>query len=360
MLLKMQSMSPTAAAGKVFTRRLLQWHAEENNRDLPWKNEKDAYKIWLSEVILQQTRADQALPYYERFTTQYPNVHLLAEAPEDEVFRLWQGLGYYNRCRNLLHTARILSREYGGQFPGTYEDILALKGIGNYTAAAIASFAFGLPYAVLDGNVYRVLSRYFGIDTPIDSPAGKQEFQELASRLLPGEKPAAFNQAIMDFGSSVCKPKAPVCTACPLSAGCFAKTKDMIAQLPVKAKKLKIKERHLHYFVLHTAQEVYLQQRTAKDIWQNLYEFLLIESDRPYAETDTWAALHPYHPEGTESIFQNRQRLTHQLIVSDFYLIPLDKKPGHLTAGIWVPKDRLKNYAFPKTILSFFNRKKYF
>ena len=353
-------MLPTAAAGKVFTTRLLQWHFEANNRNLPWKNEKDAYKIWLSEVILQQTRADQALPYYERFTTQYPDVHLLAAAPEDEVFRLWQGLGYYNRCRNLLHTARILSREYGGRFPGTYEEILALKGIGSYTAAAIASFAFGLPYAVLDGNVYRVLSRYFGINTPIDSPAGKQEFQELATRLLPQEEAAAFNQAIMDFGSSVCKPKSPACTTCPLSAGCFALKKEMVTQLPVKAKKLKIKERHLHYFVLHTEQEVYLQQRTAKDIWQNLYEFLLIEPDGPYTGTDTWKALQRYHPDTAESVFRNRQRLTHQLVVSDFYLIPLDKKPGHLTTGIWVPKDRLKNYAFPKTILSFFNRKKYF
>ncbi|WP_118972129.1 A/G-specific adenine glycosylase [Taibaiella koreensis] len=345
---------------RIFTELLLQWHFEENNRVLPWKQEQDAYKIWLSEVILQQTRADQALPYYERFTAKYPNVHLLANASEDEVFRLWQGLGYYNRCRNLLHTARMISREYDGRFPDTYEQILALKGIGGYTAAAIASFAFGLPYAVLDGNVYRVLSRYFGIDTPIDSPAGKQEFQALATRLLPAGQPAAFNQAIMDFGASVCSPKAPACTACPLAQDCFARNKDMVSQLPVKAKKLKIKERHLHYLVLHTGQEVYLQQRKAKDIWQNLYEFLLIESPLPYTETETWAMLQPYHPAPAESVFRNRQRLTHQLIVSDFYLISVDAKPGHLTNGLWVPNEHLKNYAFPKTILSFFNRKKYF
>lgn len=348
------------ASKRLFTQQLLHWHANENSRDLPWKSEKDPYKIWLSEIILQQTRADQALPYYKNFITQYPDVHRLAAAPEDEVFRLWQGLGYYNRCRNLLHTARIISEEHQGRFPDTYDSILALKGIGSYTAAAIASFAFGLPHAVLDGNVYRVLSRYFGIETPIDSTAGKTQFQQLATQLLDPEQPAAFNQAIMDFGASVCKPKAPSCAACPLSAGCFARRNEMIDLLPVKEKKLKVKERHLHYFVLHTADEIYLQQRRAKDIWQHLYEFYLIESEASYTATEGWEALQLALPEPPASVFRNRQRLTHQLVTSDFYLIALDQKPGHLKEGIWIKKEELKNYAFPKTILSFFNRKKYF
>lgn len=353
-------MSITPSARSFFTEQLLRWHFEENSRELPWKNEKDPYKIWLSEVILQQTRAEQGRPYYESFIGQYPDVHSLANAPEDEVFRLWQGLGYYNRCRNLLAAARKVSEEYHGRFPDTYEAILALKGVGSYTAAAIASFAFGLPYAVVDGNVYRVLSRYFGIDIPIDSTEGKARFQELASSLLDREQPAAFNQAIMDFGSSVCSPKAPVCTFCVLSSKCIAYKKNMTALLPVKDKKIKVKERHLHYFVLEAGDEFYLQQRNAKDIWQNLYEFFLIESESGYRDTPAWNQLQPYIAQAGECVFSNRQRLTHQLIISEFYLISLNAKPPHLEQGIWVKKDYIKKYAFPKTILSFFNRKKYF
>jgi A/G-specific adenine glycosylase len=349
-----------AAVKNHFTRHLLKWHFEENRRALPWKNEKDPYKIWLSEIILQQTRAEQGLPYYEKFTTQYPDVHKLAAAPEDEVFRLWQGLGYYNRCRNLLLAAKSISKDYKGRFPDQYEQILALKGVGAYTAAAIASFAFDQPYAVLDGNVFRVLSRFFGLDTPIDSTKGKLIFQELATELLDSSAPAAYNQAIMDFGSSVCKPKAPECDQCPLGSRCTALKQGMVALLPVKEKKLHIKERHFHYFVFQVDDEVYIQQRTAKDIWENLYEFYLIESEGSFRQMSAWAALKPFLSGEPQSIFQNRQRLTHQLIISDFYLIKLQSKPPLLQSGIWAGSDFLKKYAFPKTILSFFNRKKYF
>jgi A/G-specific adenine glycosylase len=343
-----------------FTRNLLKWHFEENDRQLPWKNEKDPYKIWLSEIILQQTRAEQGLPYYQRFIEQYPDVHLLAGAPEAEVFRLWQGLGYYNRCRNLIAAAQTLSRDYKGKFPHHYEAILALKGVGNYTAAAIASFAFGLPYAVLDGNVYRVLARYFGIDTETDSTAGKKEFQELAQELLDQQQPAAFNQAIMDFGASVCKPKAPECNTCILAPECVAYKRDMVQLLPVKGKKIKVTERYFHYFVLQVGDEVYIRERTAKDIWQNLFEFYLVETgqatlqpeDLPVADTEQVSLPSP--------VFSNRQRLTHQLIISDFYLFTLKEKPGNLKKGLWIKSSLLKNYAFPKTILSFFNRKNYF
>lgn len=339
---------------------MLSWHFEENDRQLPWKSEKDPYRIWLSEIILQQTRAQQGLPYYERFIRAYPDVHALAAAPEDEVFRLWQGLGYYNRCRNLLHTARIISREHGGRFPEQYQAILSLKGIGAYTAAAIASFAFDLPHAVVDGNVYRVLARFFGIDTYIDSTEGRKYFTELAGQLLDRQQPAAFNQAIMDFGASVCKPQLPLCGACPLSARCVAFKKDMVSLLPVKEKKLAVKERHFHYFVLTTPGEIYLQQRQSKDIWQNLYEFLLIEEERDITENEQWHLVAPYFPEKPVPAFQNRQRLTHQLIISGFYLIELQAKTFDLPGGIWVPIHSLKNYAFPKTILSFLNRKGYF
>lgn len=353
-------MSHTQASRRFFTENLLQWHFEENDRELPWKQERDPYKIWLSEIILQQTRAEQGRPYYERFISHYPDVHQLADAPPDEVFRLWQGLGYYNRCRNLLAAAQTISREYAGRFPRTYAEILALKGVGHYTAAAIASFAFGLPYAVLDGNVYRVLSRFFGIDTPIDSTAGKAQFQELATAAMDKERPAAFNQAIMDFGASVCSPKAPACATCPLAPRCTARQRDMVALLPVKSKRINVRERHFHYFVLEAGDEVYIQQRNTKDIWQHLYEFYLIESEEDHRDTPAWQQLQPYILQGGESEFSNRQRLTHQLVISDFHRLSLKARPTFLTGGIWVRKDYIKKYAFPKTILSFFNRKGYF
>lgn len=354
----MMSFSP--GAKQYFTTQLLQWHTEENDRELPWKNEKDPYRIWLSEIILQQTRAEQGRPYYENFIRHYPDVHLLAHAPEDEVFRLWQGLGYYNRCRNLLTAARTISEDYGGRFPDTYASILGLKGVGDYTASAIASFAYGLPHAVLDGNVYRVLARYFGIDSPTDTPAGKKLFSELANTLLDVSQPAAYNQAIMDFGASVCKPKAPLCSSCPLSARCIALKQDMVDLLPLKKKKLVIRERHLHYFILRSDDEVYLQQRTQKDIWQSLYEFLLIETEGDYKEEPLWQKIKPQIEKQTENEFRNRQKLTHQLIISTFHIIYLKQKPAGLNGGIWAKTDSLKNYAFPRTILSFLNRKKYF
>lgn len=353
-------MSFSRGARKYFTERLLRWHFEENNRDLPWKNEKDPYKIWLSEIILQQTRAEQGRPYYESFIQQYPDVHLLANAPEDEVFRLWQGLGYYNRCRNLLAAARTISLEYKGQFPDTYEGIIALKGVGSYTASAIASFAYNLPHAVLDGNVYRVLARYFGIDSPTDTPDAKKQFQQLADELLDTAQPAAFNQAIMDFGSSVCKPKGPLCSTCPLNRHCVAYKSDMVDLLPLKKKKITVKHRHLHYFILLAGEEVYIRQRTGKDIWQSLYEFYLIETEGNYRDQPEWNLLSDAMEKITENEFSSSQRLTHQLIISTFHLVYLKHKPGLLTGGIWVKRASLKNYAFPKTILSFLNRKKYF
>src|SRR5579859_4925347 len=205
-----------------FTKTLLGWNSSGNFREMPWKGEKDPYKVWLSEVILQQTRVQQGWAYYEKFINAFPTIHDLAVAPEQQIFKLWEGLGYYSRCRNLIATAKKIDAEYNGRFPSSYEEILALKGIGPYTAAAIASFAFGLPHAVVDGNVTRVLSRYFGNSTPIDTVAGKKLYTELADVLLDKGQPDSYNQAIMDFGATICLPRNPLCADCVQQAGCQA------------------------------------------------------------------------------------------------------------------------------------------
>ncbi len=353
-------MFPTKAASKYFTQHLLDWHYNDNNRTLPWKKEKDPYKIWLSEIILQQTRAEQGMPYYLRFVEQYPDVHALADAPEDEVFRLWQGLGYYNRCRNLIATAREISKQNKGRFPNTFNGIIALKGIGAYTAAAIASFAFNLPYAVVDGNVYRVLARYFGLQLPIDSKEGKAFFQELANNLLNESQPAVYNQAIMDFGALICKPKAPACLECPFKSRCVAYKQQMIELLPVKEKKMTVRERHFTYLILHIGEQLYIRQRQKKDIWQHLYEYYLIESPGDFTESHEWQSIAPYVLKAKGPVFSKRQRLTHQMIISNFHIVTLSARPPLLQDGIWIKKDFLKNYAFPLTILSFSDIKDYF
>jgi A/G-specific adenine glycosylase len=343
---------------KSFTAGLLAWNEQENTRDLPWKGIRDPYRIWLSEIILQQTRVEQGGPYYEQFIRAYPTVQDLAAAPDEEVFRLWQGLGYYARCKNMLAAARQIVNEHGGRFPDTYEEIRQLKGVGPYTAAAIASFAFNLPHAVLDGNVFRVLSRYFGIHTPIDSTAGKKEFAALAQELLPIGHAAAYNQSIMDFGAVVCKPQQPLCPKCPLAANCIALRQSLVSQLPVKSKKLEIKKRYFHYIVLEYKNQVYIRKRTANDIWQNLHEFILLETPAPLdlPDLETTAGFRdalrrvPYTVNGVSGTF--KQQLTHQTIYSRFVLLSAGKQP-RLTDHMAVPRDQLSRYAFPKTITSF-------
>ena len=260
-----------------FRTGLLLWNRKENKRHMPWKGEKDPYKIWLSEIILQQTRVEQGLGYYHRFVQTFSTIHALAQAPEQQVFKLWEGLGYYSRCKNLITTARYISEELGGVFPDTYEGILALKGVGPYTAAAIASFAYNLPYAVLDGNVFRVLARIFASNTPIDTTAGKHEFSSLAQEALDKEAPGIYNQAIMDFGATICKP-VPECAQCFFNTQCRAFIQNRQASLPVKSKTPALKERWFHYIILQYNGEIAIRQRTAKDIWQNLYEVVLIEA----------------------------------------------------------------------------------
>lgn len=339
-----------------FTQNLLKWY-HPDIRPLPWKEEKDPYLIWLSEIIMQQTRVEQGWPYYDRFKEQYPTVQQLANAPEDEVMKLWQGLGYYSRARNLHAAAKYITEEYGGKFPDTYDKILSLKGVGPYTAAAIASFAYNLPYAVVDGNVFRVLSRYFGIDTPIDSTKGKKEFNQLAQDLLPTKKAATYNQAIMDFGALVCKPALPLCKECPLKNECVALTTKRVKELPVKEGKLEIKERFFHYLVIEGEDELYISKRTGNDIWRNLYEFPMIEADRllnhkQLKMQEEWQQLlkdvtiKRITDGGTQS-----QKLTHRKIHGRFVQITIDGKLKSLPDGlIAVKREKLNNFAFPKLV----------
>lgn len=264
-----------------FAEKIISWYME-NRRDLPWRDTKDPYKIWISEIILQQTRVAQGYDYYVRFIRRFPDVKTLAEADEDEVMKYWQGLGYYSRCRNLHAAAKEVAAM--DRFPDTYEAVRKLKGVGDYTAAAICSFAYGMPCAVVDGNVYRVLSRWMGVEDEIDSVAGKRLFARLADEMMDKSRPALYNQAIMDFGALQCVPSAPGCLLCPLSDSCVALQKGTVGELPRKGHRQKVTDKYYHYFFVRCGEDTFLRKRGAGDIWQNLYEPPLIESD--YAQTE--------------------------------------------------------------------------
>lgn len=344
-----------------FTQQLMHWHEYENDRTLPWKEERNPYKVWLSEIILQQTRAEQGLPYFLKFVKKYPTVVALAAAKDDDVFKLWQGLGYYNRCKNMLATARYIAEELGGVFPNTYDEIIELKGVGTYTAAAISSFAYGLPTAVVDGNVYRVLSRFWAIDTPIDSTEGKKLFATIADQLLDKGSSAGYNQAIMDFGATVCTPKKPLCNTCPLSSKCKGRRQSLIELLPVKSKRVKVKNRFFHYVVLAHNGKVWIKKRGAGDIWENLYEPLLIEGEKELSQQKVGARLQKNNDIEGAITYEGelKQRLTHQLIKFQFYTCNVAQKPN-MDGGVWVEKEALKTYSFPKTLVSFLEKKLYF
>lgn len=326
---------------------------------MPWKGEKDPYRIWLSEVILQQTRVAQGWDYYTRFIERYPTVRALAAAKDQEVLKLWEGLGYYNRCRNLLHTAREIVQKNKGHFPDHYDAILALKGVGPYTAAAIASFAFNLPYAVVDGNVFRVLARFFGIDVPIDSTEGKRLFTRLATEVLSVKEPGAFNQAIMDFGATVCKPAAPGCSHCPLQKKCTAYALGMVNRLPVKEKTLTRRHRWFSYFVFECAGKTLVHERGAGDIWQNLYEFYLLETESVMRWEETAVRNWLSEQLGIRkakmiSISEARvQQLTHQQIKGQFIRVELDKIPSFLAKYKWVSAEGLNQLPFPKFVTAY-------
>lgn len=345
-----------------FSRILLKWNREKNNRPMPWKGEKDPYKIWLSEIILQQTRVGQGLAYYTRFIHTFPNIRQLALAPDEEVFKLWEGLGYYSRCRNLIATARFIARELGGHFPSTYDSIIALKGIGPYTAAAISSFAYNLPHAVVDGNVFRVLSRIFGISTPIDSTAGKKEFTFLADQLLDKKQPGLYNQAIMDFGAVICKP-APACDLCPFQKDCYALRHEMISELPVKEKKIVIRKRHFYYFVIEHDGQKAIQQRTAKDIWQQLYEFPLLETGEELktafvlslAEKATLLKKGFYELKNVSQ--PHHQQLSHQFITAVFINIKLKTRSASPGNWAWIAPRQMDRFTFPRLINDYLGKK---
>jgi A/G-specific adenine glycosylase len=326
---------------------------------MPWKGIKDPYKIWLSEIILQQTRVEQGWSYYEKFVKAFPAIDDLARAPGEKVFKLWEGLGYYSRCKNLIHTARYISSELNGIFPDNYEDILLLKGIGPYTAAAISSFAFNEPRAVVDGNVQRVLSRYFGISTPIDSLQGKKLFQELAQTLLDKSFAGIYNQAIMDFGAVVCKPQNPLCTQCVHQQNCEAFSTNRVSLLPVKEKRLIKKHRWFTYFIIHSNNMVYIRKRPAKDIWENLYEFVLQEEAGSEVSPDLFLkslfGKKNFSIDHISKVY--KQQLSHQTIQGRFIVVKTDETVKNLEAYILIDKEELSHYPFPKFINSFLSER---
>lgn len=349
----------------------MQWYLDAEKRSLPWKNSQNAYHIWLSEIILQQTRVAQGKPYYEKFVRTFPTITELADATEDEVLKLWQGLGYYSRARNLHHTAKFIKEHYKGIFPNTYEDIRALKGVGDYTAAAIASFAFDLPYSVLDGNVYRVLARFFGIDTPIDSTEGKKQFAQLAQELLAVQQAADYNQAIMDLGALICKPQTPLCTQCHLKEACVAFQDKKVSAFPVKSKKLEKKQRFFYYIVWKSPEGCsVLQKRGEKDIWEGLYDFPLLELDSLLEvdrfsflwETDIWMKWmqdKPFSPTISRISGPHKQMLTHQTIVAFFIeieaAIPLffNKNLSYMV----VEQKNIEKFAVPKIVQQYLTQR---
>ena len=323
-----------------FSLTLIRWF-RENGRELPWRETSDPYPIWLSEIILQQTQVKQGWAYWERFMQRWPTVESLANATEDEVLREWQGLGYYSRARNLHFAARQIV-EMGG-FPQTIEGIKSLKGVGDYTAAAIGSFAFGLPAAVVDGNVYRVLSRHFGIETPINTTEGKKEFQALAESLLPYPTPGEYNQAIMDFGAIQCTPQSPKCVVCPLQESCVALRNGKINVLPIKEKTLKVKSRHLIYIYVRCQGMTAIHRRGEGDIWQGLYEPVCLEVRGERLEVREMS-------EAKMIVKGVKHVLTHQVITADFYLWETDDRPTLPDDYIWIKEEDIDNYGIPRLI----------
>ncbi|QIE59551.1 A/G-specific adenine glycosylase [Rasiella rasia] len=341
-----------------FSNKLITWYLQ-NKRELPWRQTKDPYRIWLSEIILQQTRVAQGLPYYETFVATYPNVYELAKAPEEDVLKLWQGLGYYSRARNLRFTANFVANELNGVFPNTYESLKKLKGVGDYTASAIASICYQEPAAVVDGNVYRVLSRVFGVATPINSTAGIKEFKLLAQTLLDEKQPGVFNQAIMEFGARYCVPQNPACEGCIFSENCMAFTSRTVSELPVKLKKLKVKKRYFNYIVLLSIDhKTRLNQRLGKGIWQNLYEFPLVETTNEVSEGDL--KREPAYRNLSEEIKINSivkyndtpivHKLSHQHLITTFWIVETETLHG---TGIAISE--IEKFPVPVLIANFLN-----
>ncbi|MBP6064965.1 A/G-specific adenine glycosylase [Bacteroides sp.] len=341
-----------------FSKTLLNWY-KEHKRELPWRESSDPYLIWISEIILQQTRVAQGYDYFLRFIKRFPDVQTLADADEDEVLKFWQGLGYYSRARNLHAAAKSMH----GVFPTTYPEVLALKGVGEYTAAAICSFAYHMPYAVVDGNVYRVLSRYLGIDTPIDSTQGKKLFAALASEMLYPTDPATYNQAIMDFGALQCTPKSPNCLLCPLVDSCSASSNGLVSQLPVKQHKTKTTNRYFNYIHVRRGEYTYIRKRTEKDIWKNLFEFPLIETSESLSE-EAFLVLPEFKALFTEGevpmvrlVCSNvKHVLSHRIIYANFYEVILPVTSTSLSAYQCIQGSELEQYAVSRLVHAYIEK----
>lgn len=336
--------------------QIISWYLQ-NKRDLPWRETKDPYQIWISEIMLQQTRVATAIVFFNRFLKQFPTISDLAKAKEQEVLKLWQGLGYYSRARNLHTTAKIIQLEHNGIFPNSYKEILKLKGIGVYTAAAIASFAFNLPHAAVDGNVYRVLSRIYGIHKAIDSTEGKKYFQNIASETMGNAHPEIYNQAIIEFGALQCIPRNPKCDICPLYANCFAYNNAQVDQLPIKSKQIKTKTRYFYYLFLSCKSQFLIEKRGRKDIWENLFQYPLIECNKPIStdellQTLEWKELFGKKELLIHSVSDNViHKLSHQNLHTTFIHIEMDiEKLKKNTNYKIINYSEITNYPFPKLI----------
>ena len=336
---------------KTFGHLLLKWHTNID-RQMPWKDTTNPYHIWISEIILQQTQVVQGKKYFQKFLEIFPSIQTLAAASEDEVLSVWKGLGYYSRARNLHTAAKTIMTHHNGDFPDSYSEILALKGIGPYSAAAISSFAFYLPYAVLDGNVFRVLSRIFGIYTPTDTTQGKKLFSKLSQDLLGNHPPADYNQAIMDFGALICTPASPKCNICPFERKCHAFSEGVIGDLPRKSKKVKTKKRFFHYFIITDQKKILLHRRAKGDIWTGLYEPIMLESDSNISKKKLSTKVSLLLNSNISNSQINKtitksQKLTHQIIQASFYHLEM-----HIDSSkyIWKPLHELSTVAMPKVV----------
>lgn len=338
-----------------FSNKIIQWY-NINKRNLPWRETKSAYYVWVSEIILQQTRVDQGTAYYLRFIERFPDIGLLAKASEDDVLKMWQGLGYYTRARNLHKGAQQVITDMDGQFPTTFEQIKTIKGIGDYTASAISSIVFNLPTPAIDGNVFRVLSRVFGIFQAIDTAKGKRSFKELSLQLIDGNQPGDYNQAVMEFGALLCKPKSPLCETCPFQGNCYAFKNDKTEQLPVKSKKVKTKERFFNYLIIENKQHVYMNKRSDNDIWKNMFDFPLIETNKninidTLIQTDQWNQVFKKHEVIITQISNNfKHILTHQHINARFIHISIKNENFLPTHFIKMDKRDIFELAVPKII----------
>jgi len=339
----------------IFSKTITHWYSA-NKRNLPWRETRNPYYIWLSEIILQQTQVKQGLPYYEAFISAFPTVFDLAHAQEEEVLKLWQGLGYYSRARNLHTSAKYVAQDLKGVFPDNYKDLLKLKGVGDYTASAIASICFDEVTAVVDGNVYRVLSRYFGIDTPINASQGAKVFKALAQELIDKNEPAEFNQAIMEFGATHCKPKNPYCHICPFKVGCIAFNTNRIHELPVKIKSAKAKKKHFNFLVFISEDEkTILEKREGRGIWQNLYQFPLIETEKSITDVSMQNVLENHDllkGKEFELLLYNKDviihKLSHQHLYTKFWIVNVDTLPQE-----GVSSDKVREFAVPILIGNF-------